>query len=78
MTGWGQKREADKREVTAKSEEVAKSEETLKNKHFFDPKQPVVESSSSALISLSFYSFLMFTVPIGVFFLGTFLKRLIN
>ena len=40
-------------------------------KHFFAPSaSPEVESMGSALLNLSFYSFLMFTVPLGVFFIG--------
>jgi len=40
-------------------------------KHFFAPSaSPEVESMGSALLNLSFYSFLMFTVPLGVFFIA--------
>jgi hypothetical protein len=43
---------------------------TSSSREFFKVKQ--VENSNSALLSLAFYSFLMFTVPIGVFFFGKF------
>jgi hypothetical protein len=38
------------------------------NREFFQVKQ--VEDGNSALLGLAFYSFLMFTVPVGVFFFG--------
>jgi len=43
---------------------------TVRKKHFFQPNQPEIETSGSALINLGFYSFLMFTVPLGIFFLA--------
>jgi len=43
---------------------------TVRKKHFFQPNQPEIETSGSALINLGFYSFLMFTVPLGIFFPG--------
>ena len=41
-----------------------------KKKYFFNPAAPKAETQGSALLNLSFYSFLMFTVPLGVFFIG--------
>ena len=43
-----------------------------KSREFFQVKQ--IESSNSALLNLAFYSFLIFTVPIGVFFFGMYIS----
>jgi hypothetical protein len=47
---------------------TAPSTSPSKNREFFQVKQ--VENSNSALLNLAFYSFLIFTVPIGIFFFG--------
>jgi hypothetical protein len=59
----------------AKMSDENKLRDTSKNfvnkRHFFNPDvAPETETQSSALLNLSFYSFLMFTVPLGVFFVG--------
>ena len=44
---------------------------SVNKRHFFNPDiAPETETQGSALLNLSFYSFLMFTVPLGVFFVG--------
>jgi hypothetical protein len=47
---------------------TAPTKAASKNREFFQVKQ--VESSNSALLNLAFYSFLIFTVPIGIYFFG--------
>lgn len=44
-----------------------------RSRQFFQVKQ--VETSNSALLNLAFYSFLIFTLPIGIFF---FVKQLLT
>jgi len=50
------------------TEEAAAASQKRPTKQFFDPKVGG-ESSGNALLNLAFYSFLIFTVPLAVFFL---------
>jgi len=56
------------RSIDTRSSTAAQTAGHKKNREFFQVKQ--VESSNSALLNLAFYSFLIFILPIGIFFFG--------